>query len=58
MGFTILNQSDNYIILRSITNEDLNQFENVLRRIFRITINMGENCLNMIQSENYQNLKS
>ena len=48
-GFNIISETPNSIILKSIANENKEEFDNSLRRAFRITLQMGDELLEAIK---------
>lgn len=55
-GFAIIDQTDSYLLIRSIMHETAEEFHNLFRRAFRVTITMGENCLDLIKKNKCSDL--
>jgi len=56
-GFTILEQSEKRIVIGSITNDALEQFDVVLRRAFRVTLAMAEQVAENLAANNIAQLE-
>ncbi|MBU0758670.1 MAG: hypothetical protein KKF44_11485 [Nanoarchaeota archaeon] len=56
LGWVIMNQKENYVLLKNINNEDEKEFKNLLRRAFLVSINMGQSLLDRIKNKNYDNI--
>lgn len=57
LGFEIVEQGKNNCILRNVTRESDEEFENVLRRIFQVTSVMIKNGLDAIKKNDFELLK-
>lgn len=55
-GFAIVDQADSYLVAKSIMQETSDEFHNIFRRAFRVTITMGSNCLDLIKKKRYSDL--
>ena len=56
-GFNILQETESVVILKSIAKENEEEFENTLRRAFRVTIAMGEELLTAIKAKNIEEIR-
>lgn len=52
VGFEVLEQGSNYCLLKSVAGE-VEEFDNVLRRVFLLLINMSEECLRMLRERRF-----
>lgn len=57
VGYEILQQGENFCVVQNVTG-DLEDFELVLRRTFRLLINQAEGAYRMLQSKAYDELKN
>ncbi len=56
MGFAIVEQSKDSVVIRSIAKEQEQEFETLLRRAFLVTLNMGERMVELIEAGEYGEL--
>lgn len=56
-GFTIMEQTKDHCVLKSISKDLESEFEPTLRRAFLVTLSMGEESLEYIKNQNFQDLK-
>lgn len=45
IGFEIIRQEESYCIIKAISQPSINEFDNILRRLFLVIKRMGEECL-------------
>ncbi len=57
IGFAIVEQSENRLVLRAVSKDIESEFDMALRRTFLVTISMAESCLEMIKEKKFKNLK-
>ena len=57
LGFEIVEQSKNNCVLRNVTKESEEEFDNVLRRIFQVTSVMIKNGLEAIKKNDFELLQ-
>lgn len=57
IGFTIIEQTKERCILKSISKDQESELDSTLRRAFLVTISMGEETLEAIKKENFKDLK-
>lgn len=58
LGFVIIEQTDNYLALKNVSEEKPEEFEASLRRAFLVTLSMSESVLDMIKKKEFQSLKN
>ena len=58
IGFETVEQSKNYIIIKEISKPEKNEFENILRRNFLFLLSVAKDSLEMIKSQNFEELKN
>jgi len=56
IGFEIIDQKDTFCRIKDVTGSSINEFKNILRRIFLMTNSFGEETLENIN--NYEELKN
>lgn len=56
-GFTIIEQTKDHCVLKSISKDSESEFESALRRAFLVTLAMGEESLELIKNYKFQDLK-
>ncbi len=56
-GFTIMEQTKDRCVLKSISKDLESEFEPALRRAFLVTLSMGEETLECIKNQNFKGLK-
>jgi len=57
LGFAVVRQGDNFVVLRSIARESPEEFTQILRRAFLVTESMGISMVEMIEKRKYSELK-
>lgn len=57
IGFTIMEQTKERCILKSISKDQESELDPTLRRAFLVTISIGEETLDAIKKENFKDLK-
>ncbi len=57
IGFAIVHQSNKRCVVRAISQERDNEFENILRRAWRVTISMADSVLEYIEQDRQKQLK-
>jgi len=57
IGFAIVHQSNKRCIVRAISQERDNEFENILRRAWRVTISLADSVLEYIEQDTQKQLK-
>lgn len=57
VGFEIVEQGPNYCLIKNISG-DIESFDQLLRRIFMLLLNMADEGLNLIKQNKLQNLKN
>ena len=58
MGFAILEQTRTHCLLKTISKDNEDEFENTLRRAFFVTISMAESCYEYLKEGKYSQLNS
>ncbi len=56
MGFAIVDQTDKKIVLRSVAQDISSEFDAALRRAFLVTLSLGENSLELIKNNKFDEL--
>ena len=56
-GFTIIEQSSKRCVIKNITRDNMEEFDNILRRAFLVTIALGEESLNLVKNKKFDDLK-
>ncbi len=54
-GFNVISETQNCLVLKSIANENKDEFDNALRRAFRVTLQMGEELVTAVSNGNINN---
>ena len=57
IGIAIIEQTDKRFVLKSITKDNSEEFDNILRRAFLVTLSMGDNSLQAIKNKEPTQLK-
>ena len=57
MGFAIMDQNDKRVILRCVAQDVSTEFDAALRRAFLVTLALGENSLNLLKNNKFNELK-
>ncbi|MFH0876253.1 MAG: AbrB/MazE/SpoVT family DNA-binding domain-containing protein [archaeon] len=55
-GFVITDEKDNCVTIRSISNDNPQEFFSIFRRVFLVTITMAQNTCAAIKEKNYDKL--
>ena len=58
IGFEIIEQSKNFIIIKEISKPEHHEFENVLRRNFLFLLSVANDSLDSIKKQDYDELKN
>lgn len=58
LGFEIIEQSKNYIIIKEISKPEHHEFENVLRRNFLFLLSTANDSLDSAKKQDYEELKN
>ncbi len=58
LGFEIIEQSKNFIIIKEISKPEHHEFENVLRRNFLFLLSVANDSLDSIKKQDYDSLKN
>jgi len=58
MGFAIMEQTPTHCLLKSISKDREEEYENTYRRAFYVTISLAESCLGALEEEHYAQLAS
>ena len=58
IGFEIIEQSKNFVIIKEISKPEHHEFENVLRRNFLFLLSVAKDSLEAIKKQDYQELKN
>ncbi|MEM0231411.1 MAG: hypothetical protein QXW00_01575 [Candidatus Woesearchaeota archaeon] len=58
IGFEIVQQGKNTLIAKSISQDDISEFDSLLRRLFFFLLTTSEDCLTFASSKNTEGLKS
>jgi len=56
MGFSVVEQTANRCLLKSISKEVASEFDTVLRRAFLVALSMADSTLEMLRKGDYENL--
>ncbi|MFH1439780.1 MAG: AbrB/MazE/SpoVT family DNA-binding domain-containing protein [Candidatus Woesearchaeota archaeon] len=55
-GFNIISETDNSVVLKNISKDNKDEFDQALRRAFRVTISMGKELLDCINNKDFVKL--
>lgn len=58
LGFEIIEQSRNFIIIKEISKPEYHEFENVLRRNFLFLLSVANDSLDSIRKQEYEEIKN
>jgi len=56
IGYEIVNQSNNVCYIKSVSEVSLDEFNQILRKVFLLLINMGENTLSLLEKGDFTRL--
>ena len=57
MGFEIINQGEKYCVVKSITIPIDEEFDNILRRVFLVTVTMAKDILDAVKKKEHHRLE-
>jgi phosphate uptake regulator len=58
IGFVIINQTKTRCIIKSVSKDSEEEFDNTLRRAFLVTLTMGENLLESLNTNDFESLEN
>ncbi|MFH1505702.1 MAG: AbrB/MazE/SpoVT family DNA-binding domain-containing protein [archaeon] len=56
IGYEIVEQSSKSCVIKSISNIQKGEFENLLRRVFRVTLSLAEGVLETVKNKDFTNI--
>ncbi len=57
IGYEIVNQGDNFCNIKSISQVSMNEFDQILRKVFLLLVTMGDNIVEILKEKKYSKLK-
>lgn len=57
IGYEIVNQGDNFCNIKSISQVSMNEFDQILRKVFLLLLTMGDNIVEVLKDKKYSRLK-
>jgi phosphate uptake regulator len=57
IGYEIVDQGDNFCRIKTISKASIEEFDQILRKVFLLLLSMGKNCTDIMDKKDYTKLK-